>query len=97
MLATECPHHATRLECAGWAPPEGVAVETTPRRVTASPTSACSECEHQRYSHSYGGACRSDGCDCERFRFEAARLDARSQRRVDDIQRSSPGPPVRLL
>ena len=97
MLATGCPHHAARFECAGCVPPEGVSVEATPRRETASPTSLCSECEHRRYAHTNGGACHARGCACERFRSEAAHRDARPQTRSEDMQRSSSNPPMVLL
>ena len=65
MLATGCPLHADRFECAGCAPPQWVAVETAPRGVTASPTSLCAACEHPRYEHTDGSACRAGGCECE--------------------------------
>ena len=96
MLATGCPHAAERFKCAGCAQPEGASVEMTPRGVTVSPTSSCSGCEHPRYAHTNGSDCRADGCDCERFCFQAARRDAR-QTRHEDIKPSSPNPPVRLL
>lgn len=97
MLATGCPHHAGRFECAGCAPPERVSVETTARRVTASPTSSCSECGHPRYAHTDASACHTNGCACERFHLQAARRNARPQTRSEDTKRSSPNPPVVLL